>query len=114
MKKKRPDKKSPLRTKKQLREEIKRWVDKIKVKPKQIRIQKMKKKWASCSAKGWVSFNAYLSRESRKFQEYVIVHELVHLIIPNHGKLFKTMMNIYLPDWEEIVAERRDVFPLTL
>ena len=93
--------KSPVRTEKQLREEIKRWVEEIKVKPKQIRIQKMKRKWASCSTKGWVSFNTYLSREPKKFQEYVIVHELLHLTIPNHGKLFKTMMNIYLPDWEK-------------
>ena len=97
-------KKRPLRTKKQLREEIKRWVEEIKVKPKQIRIQKMKRKWASCSTKGWVSFNIYLSREPKEFQEYVIVHELLHLTIPNHGKLFKTMMNIYLPGWKKITA----------
>jgi predicted metal-dependent hydrolase len=100
-------KKRQLRTEKQLKEEIKCWADKIKVKPKQIRTQKMKRKWASCSTKGRVSFNTYLSREPKKFQEYVIVHELLHLTIPNHGKLFKTMMNIYLPGWEKIAQRNQ-------
>lgn len=84
-------------TEKQLKEKIYRWVNKIKVKPKQIRIQQMKKKWASCSTKGRVSFNIDLLKKPKPFQDYVIVHELLHLIIPNHGKLFKSMMNVYLP-----------------
>lgn len=83
-----------------LKKEIKNWADKIKVKPGQVRIQRMKNKWASCSTRGWVSFNTDLLKESKSFQKYVIVHELLHLIIPNHGKLFKTMINIYLPRWE--------------
>jgi hypothetical protein len=33
--------------------------------------------------------------------EFVIVHELVHLLVPNHGKVFKCFMYAYLPDWEE-------------
>ena len=32
--------------------------------------------------------------------EFVIVHELVHLLAPNHGKVFKSFMSAYLPDWE--------------
>ena len=96
-----------LSTQTKLKKEIKYWADKIKVKPSQIRIQRMKNKWASCSAKGWVSFNKNLLRESKSFQEYVIVHELLHLIIPNHGKLFKTMMNIYLPGWERIAKGKQ-------
>ena len=104
MKRTKPDKRKSFKTEKQLKEEIRYWADKIKVKPKQIRIQKMRNKWASCSTKGWVSFNADLVGEARSFQEYVLVHELLHLIIPNHGKLFKTMLNIYLPGRERIEA----------
>jgi predicted metal-dependent hydrolase len=37
----------------------------------------------------------------RSAGEYVIVHELVHLLAPNHGKVFKSSMAAYLPDWEE-------------
>jgi hypothetical protein len=37
---------------------------------------------------------------SNPFGEFVIVHELVHLLAPNHGKVFKSFMSAYLPDWE--------------
>ena len=95
-----------LQTKGQLKAEIARWTDIMKVKPVQIRIQRMTKKWASCSSKGRVCFSADLLQESGAFQEYVIVHELLHLHVPNHGKLFKSLMNAYLPGWEAILAER--------
>jgi len=36
------------------------------------------------------------------FREYVIVHELLHLKVPNHGKLFKTLLRAYIPDYEKI------------
>ncbi len=97
-------KKSPLRTKEALKTKVKRWAEIIKVQPGQIRMQKMKKKWASCSTCGWICFSTDLLKESRPFQEYVIVHELLHFLIPNHGKLFKSMMNIFLPAWEKIEA----------
>lgn len=92
-------------TKQRLRDEIQHWADTLKVKPTQIRIQDMKNKWASCSTKGWVSFSKSLLKETRAFRNYAIVHELLHLSIPNHGKLFKTMMNIHLPGWENTLAD---------
>jgi len=95
-----------LNSKEQFKSEVARWAAVMKVKPAQIRVQKMTKKWASCSSKGWVSFSADLLHESRAFQEYVIVHELLHLQVPNHGKLFKSMMNAYLSGWENIFEGR--------
>ena len=94
--------KSPLRTKEALKAEVNRWANIIKVHPEQIRLQKMKKKWASYSTGGRVCFSTDLLKESRSFQEYVIVHELLHFQITNHGKLFKTMMNIFLPGWQKM------------
>jgi hypothetical protein len=93
-------------TKEQFKAEIVRWAVIMKVKPAQICVQRMTKKWASCSAKGRVCFSADLLQEPRAFQEFVIVHELLHLQVPNHGKLFKSLMNAYLPGWENILAER--------
>ena len=87
--------------------EVARWAAIMKVKPAQIRIQGMTKKWASCSSKGRVCFSADLLQEPRMFQEYVIVHELLHLQVPNHGKLFKSLMNAYFPGWENILTERK-------
>lgn len=102
-----PDKKGDnLPTKERFKYEVDRWAATMKVKPVQIRVQKMKKKWASCSGKGLICFSSDLLKEQRAFQEFVIVHELLHLHIPNHGKLFKSLMNSYLPGWEAISVER--------
>jgi len=84
--------------------EVARWAAIMKVTPAQIRVQRMKKKWASCSNRGWVCFSTDLLLESGAFKKYVIVHELLHLQVPNHGKLFKSLMNAYLPGWEAILA----------
>jgi len=92
--------------KEQFKYEVVRWTAIMKVKPAQIRVQKMKKKWASCSSKGRVCFSTDLLLESGAFKKYVIVHELIHLQVPNHGKLFKSLMNAYLPGWEVILAAR--------
>lgn len=93
-------------TREQLKVEITHRAAAMKVKPTQIRVQRMTKKWASCSAKGRVSFSTDLLQEPRSFRDYVIVHELLHLQVPNHGKLFKSLMNAYLPGWEAILATR--------
>ena len=95
-----------LRTKEQLKAEIDRWAGVMKVNPLQIRVQMMKRKWASCSSKGRICFSDDLLQETKDFQDYVIVHELLHLHIPNHGKLFKSLMNAYLPSWQSILEER--------
>jgi hypothetical protein len=81
------------------KQKVHSWAAKIRVKPEQVRLQKMTRKWASCSTVGRVTFSEALLRESGAFQDYVIVHELLHLRVPNHGKLFKSFMNAYLPGW---------------
>ncbi|MCL5267109.1 MAG: M48 family metallopeptidase [Bacteroidetes bacterium] len=75
------------------------WAVKIRVKPKQVRVQKMTRKWASCSTKGWVTFSKGLLHKPVSFQDFVIVHELLHLKIPNHGKLFKSLLSANVPGW---------------
>jgi predicted metal-dependent hydrolase len=77
------------------------WALKIRAQPKQVRIQKMTRKWASCSTKGWVTFSEDLLREPNEFQDYVIVHELLHLKVPNHGKLFKGFLSAHFPGWKK-------------
>jgi predicted metal-dependent hydrolase len=89
-----------LRNKDNFKTEVREWATKLKVKPAQIRVQKMRGKWASCSPGKWVTFNEALFSENRNFQSYVIVHELLHLRIPNHGKLFKSLLSIHVPNWE--------------
>jgi len=86
---------------------VREWSVRLKVAPSQVRMQKMQNKWASCSAKKWVSFSEDLLKEHPDFQQYVIVHELLHLRVPNHGKLFRSLISLYLPNWE-VLASRSE------
>ncbi len=84
-----------------LKGKVKRWASVIGVEPERIQIQQMTTKWASCSTSGRICLSTELLREDVDFQEVVIVHELLHLRVSNHGKLFKSLMNAYLPGWED-------------
>ena len=77
------------------------WARKIDVSPKEIQLRSMKNKWASLSGSGRLTFNTELLDMEINFCNYVIVHELLHMKIPNHGKLFKSLMLAFLPDWEK-------------
>lgn len=87
-----------------LRELVARWALKIGVKPKRVQVQRMTAKWASCSTSGRICFNSDLLHKPPAFREFVVVHELLHLLVPNHGKLFKSLLRAYLPDWERQAA----------
>ncbi len=76
--------------------EVSAWAKKIGVEPKEVHLRPMKKKWASCSSKGRLTFNTDLLREPAAFRREVIVHELLHLKLPNHGKVFRSLLRAYL------------------
>lgn len=76
--------------------EVLAWAKRIKVQPSEIHIRPMKRKWASCSSKGRLTFDTELLRQPAKFRAEVIVHELLHLKIPNHGPLFRSLIRAYL------------------
>ncbi|MDZ8032686.1 M48 family metallopeptidase [Nostoc sp. DedSLP04] len=84
-----------------LKDAVREWSDRIKVQVKQIQLRPMKRKWASISTTGRLTLNTELLDLPKELGEFAIVHELVHLLVPNHGKLFKCFMSAYLPDWEE-------------
>jgi len=65
------------------------------VSPKEVQIRDMKHKWASCSSKGRLTFSKDLLTQDFGFIKEVVLHELLHLKIPNHGKLFKLLLKSY-------------------
>jgi predicted metal-dependent hydrolase len=91
----------------EFRDRVRTWAKRIKVEPSRIEIRRMSRKWASCSSKRCVSFAEALLDKPTLFQNYVIVHELLHLRVPNHGKLFKSLLTAYLPGWRNSVEEER-------
>ena len=84
-----------------LKIQVDRWASKIGVTPVRVQVQHMTKKWASCSPGKRISLSRDLLGEDTAFQQVVIVHELLHLRVPNHGKLFKGLMNAFVPGWEK-------------
>lgn len=90
-----------------LRNRVRTWSIRLEVRPKSVRIRRMTRKWGSCSTAGNVTLAADLADQPPGFQDFVIAHELLHLRVPNHGKLFKALMTAYVPDWREHDLRRR-------
>jgi len=87
------------------KERVRDWSQKLDVEVEWLGVRHMRRKWASCSSKGHVNFSSELLTQPAKVQDYVIVHELLHLRVPNHGKLWKSLMRGYLGEWEEVREE---------
>ena len=67
-----------------------------------IVVRKMKTLWGSCTpAKGKITLNEYLLKADIRCIQYVILHELTHLIYPNHSKDLYVFLTIHMPDWKE-------------
>jgi hypothetical protein len=88
-------------SKHEFKEEVHLLADKVKVKIKQVSVRLMSNKWASCSMNGYFTFNAELLGMDRSLGEYVILHELLHYHVPNHSKLWKSLMEAHMPDYEK-------------
>lgn len=78
------------------------WAAKLDVKVRALYIRPMRNKWASCSTAGTLSFNDELLGMQCDLGDYVIVHELLHFSVPNHGKLWKSLMRAHLGDYEQL------------
>ena len=90
-----------------LRWAVRAWATRIGVKVRQVQLRPMTQKWGSMSRAGRLTLDTALLTLPRELGEYVIVHELVHLLAPSHGKVFKSFLNAYLPGWERHHAALR-------
>lgn len=83
------------------------WAVQIKVNPSEVVVAALPKKWGSCSPDGVVTFAEDLAEMPPDFQDFVIVHELLHLRYKTHGKRFQAMMSALVPNWRELERESR-------
>ncbi|MEV4689053.1 M48 family metallopeptidase [Microbacterium sp. LWH3-1.2] len=88
------------------------WATKIRVNPTQVVITDLETKWGSCAPDGVITLAGDLVDMPDNFQDYVVVHELLHLRYRSHGKAFAAMMTALVPTWRELeasstVSERR-------
>jgi predicted metal-dependent hydrolase len=64
-------------------------------------VRQMDKRWGSCTKSGKILLNTELIKATKGSIEYVIIHELCHLIHHNHNKNFYELQNIQFPNWEK-------------
>lgn len=86
----------------EFKKEVIKYAVKLDIALNRIYVRPMSRKWASCSTTGNFNFNEELINMDKKLGRYVIVHELLHFHIPNHGKLWKSLMHAYLGDYEKL------------
>ena len=81
---------------------LEKWEPLLEVTAAEWRIKRMKTRWGSCNTRDrriWLSLN--LADKPLPCIEYVLVHELVHLLEPSHNARFKALMTRFLPDWKQ-------------
>lgn len=83
------------------------WAIKLRVNPRILRVQEMSKKWGSCSSSGIITLASDLLDQDGRFQDYVIVHELLHLRYSTHGKVFKALMSAHVPCWRKFEKDNQ-------
>ncbi len=87
---------------------VRELADKMQITINHLAVRPMTNKWASCSTDGNLNFNDELLDMDKEIGDYVIVHELLHFKVPNHGKLWKSFMSAYLGDYEKVERRLRD------
>lgn len=83
-------------TKEAFKAEVGVWAKRIGAHPTELHIRPMQRKWGSCLTRGRVTLNSDLLTAPAELRREVIVEELLHLKVPNHGKLFRSLKRAYL------------------
>ncbi|MHB1210546.1 MAG: M48 family metallopeptidase [Acidimicrobiales bacterium] len=65
-----------------------------------VRVRRMRRRWGSCSSTGVITLNPLLVQAPRGCIEYVVAHELSHLLVPDHSARFTRVLSQLMPDWE--------------
>ena len=92
---------------------VRKWEPKLKVKVTGYFLQRMKTKWGSCNHRaGHIRLNTELVKKPKDLLEYVIVHEMVHLLEPTHSEQFMETLGKHYPSWREARSELNEL-PLT-
>jgi predicted metal-dependent hydrolase len=89
---------------------IRKWEPKLGVEVSGYFLQRMKTRWGGCNHReGNIRLNTELVKKPRDLLEYVVVHEMLHLIEPTHGEQFVRLMNRHYPAWREARAELNEL-----
>lgn len=89
-----------------------KWEPILKVKVGRVIVQRMRTRWGGCNPRsGIIRLNTDLARKPLECLEYILVHELVHLLEPTHNARFVALMDLFLPTWKSL-RERLNQLPV--
>ncbi len=89
---------------------IKKWEPKLGVQVTEYFLQRMKTKWGSCNHRaGHIRLNTELVKKPKDLVEYVVVHEMIHLLEPTHSERFQALLDTHYPTWREARAELNEL-----
>ena len=95
--------------KREFKQRVRHWAEKLDVNIVWLGIRPMNNKWASYSTNSHLNFNDELLDLDEELWDYVIVHELLHFFVPNHGRLWKSLMRAHLGDYEKMEDSLRKI-----
>ena len=84
-----------------LQERLDHYATQMDLKPKEMRLRRMKRQWGNCRSSGIITFNIHLMKAPKECIDYVVVHELAHMVHMNHSKAFHTLVERHLPQSKE-------------
>lgn len=85
---------------------IEKWERRLNVRLKGYYLRRMKTRWGTCNYRTkHIRLNTELVTKPSHLLDYVVAHEMVHLIVPNHGRRFIALMDEHYPSWREARAE---------
>jgi len=89
---------------------IRKWEPRLEVKVAAYFLQRMKTRWGGCNHRARnIRLNTELVKKPKDLLEYVVVHEMLHLIAPSHSEQFLTLMSKHYPSWREARAELNEL-----
>ncbi len=89
---------------------ITKWEARLKVRVSAYFLQRMRTKWGSCNhAAGNIRLNTELAKKPKDLLEYVVVHEMAHLVAPTHNERFVKLLCKHYPAWREARAELNEL-----
>ena len=89
---------------------IRSWEPRLGVTVKAYYLQRMKTKWGSCNHRaGHIRLNTELVKKPKELLEYVIVHEMIHLLEPRHSARFQALLDQHYPSWKEARQELNEL-----
>ena len=89
---------------------IKKWESRIGVEVQGYFLQRMKTKWGSCNAEQrTIRLNTELVKKPRDLLDYVVVHEMIHILAPTHSPRFFDLLSTHYPSWSEARTELNEL-----